>query len=118
MGGEVGHVEIMDHAGNGHRANIGVLLDDVVRRCVRERQDSDVRGVDSAQRELVDTSKDHRALTSASACLGDRQRFGRAHSGLLLRRELALNRRGCHRLRRTLQFVAVRSKLVQGLVHQ
>ena len=85
MGGEVGHVEIMDHAGNGHRANVGVLLDDVVRRRVRKRQHSDVRGGHPAQGELVDTSKNDRALTSACACLSDRQRLSRAHGGLLLR---------------------------------
>ena len=85
VGGEVGHVEIMDHAGNRHRANVGVLFDDVVRRRVRKRQHSDVRGGHPTQGELVDTSKDHRALTSASTCLSDRQRLSRAHSGLLLR---------------------------------
>ena len=47
----------------------------------------DVSRVHATQAKLLDTSQNDCALTSTSACLSQDERFGRAHSSELLRRE-------------------------------
>ena len=108
----------MNHPCDRHGTNIGVLADDVVSRCVRERQHGDVSRVHATQAKLLDTSQNDCALTSTSACLSQDERFGRAHSSELLRRELSLHRNSLDGLRRTLQLIALATKVVERVIHE
>ena len=118
MGGKVRHVQIVNHPCDRHGTNIGVLADDVVSRCVRERQHGDVSRVHATQAKLLDTSQNDCALTSTSACLSQDERFSRAHSSELLRRELSLHRNSFDGLRCTLQLIALAAEVVEGVVHE
>ena len=118
MSGEVGHIQIVNHPRDRHGTNVGILLDDVVCRCVRKRQDSDVSRIDTTQTKLLDARQNDRTLTSSCACLSQDERLGGLHSSKLLRRELSLHRDGLDGLWCTLQLITLATKGVERVVHQ